>query len=203
MYPSLVNLFTKEPVGVIRYSERYAWENNQFDPLLNSLAQYYKSERSWVFIQAFSGGVDGLRSLAHASLVRRYMDRCAKWTSSYRLVLSLVQEIDIEPQFEVKDLILSDDFGADEARSQALWDVIFARISGLQEYGWHSGLEYLVWVTDELNGALSEFDWMKLKTELSSVKLKATDAIIRHARENGGFFSHNYEQEPEVEFDNF
>src|SRR5689334_4659094 len=79
MYPGLVNLITKEAIADVPYSEKYSWEHGQYDPLLNALAQYYKSERSWVFIQAFSGGVDGMRSLAHACLVRRYMDRCAKW----------------------------------------------------------------------------------------------------------------------------
>ena len=48
---------------MIPYSEKYAWEHGQYNPLLNALAQYYKSERSWVFIQAFTGGVDGMRSL--------------------------------------------------------------------------------------------------------------------------------------------
>src|SRR5208337_3869323 len=110
------------------YSEKFAWEHGQYDPSLNALAQYHKAERSWVFIQAFSGGVDGMRSLTHASLVRRYMDRCAKWTSSYRLVLSMVQEIDIELRFEDRDLISSSYLGVEEARSQALWDVIFARL---------------------------------------------------------------------------
>ena len=203
MYPGLVNLATKEPIGVTHYSEKFAWEHGQFNPLLNALAQYYKAERSWVFIQAFTGGVDGMRSLAHVSLVRRYMDRCAKWTSSYRLVLSMVQEIDIEPQFEDRDLITSKSLGVEEARAQALWDVIFARISGLQEYGWHSGLEYLVWITDNLNGALSEFDWGKLKPQLTSTKPNITNLIINHAQENGEFFAHYPERESESESDSY
>ena len=82
----------------------------------------------------------------------------------------MVQEIDIEPRFEDRDLISSSYLGVKEARSQALWDVIFARLSGLQEYGWHSGLECLVWITDKLNGGFSEFDWGKLKSELASTK---------------------------------
>ena len=203
MYSGLVNLVTREPIGVIPYSEKFAWEHGQYDPLLNALAQYHKAERSWVFIQAFSGGVDGMRSLTHASLVRRYMDRCAKWTSSYRLVLSMVQEIDIEPRFEDRDLISSSYLGVEEARSQALWDVIFARLSGLQEYGWHSGLEYLVWITDKINGGLSEFDWGKLKSELASTKPRVTSMIIKHAQDNGEFFAHYPEREPESEIDSY
>ena len=63
LFPGLATLETKKPIGVIPYSEKYAWEHGQYNPLLNALAQYYKSERSWVFIQAFTGGVDGMRSL--------------------------------------------------------------------------------------------------------------------------------------------
>jgi len=199
MFSGLVNLVTKEPIGIIPYSEKYYWEHGQFNSLLNSLARYHKTNRAWIFIESLAGGVDGMRSLAHASLVRRYMDRCAKWTSSYRLVLSMVQEIDIEPRFEDADLISSSYLGIEEARTQALWDVIFARISGVQEYGWHSGVESLLWITDELNGGLSKLDWLKLKLELTETKPKVTDVIIRHARDNGGFFTQNYEQEPELE----
>ena len=101
----------------------------------------------------------------------------------------MVQEIDIEPRFEERDLITSSYLGVEEARAQALWDVMFARISGLQEYGWHSGLEKLVWITDKLNGSLSEFDWGRLKSELTSTKLTVTNLIINHAQENGEFFA--------------
>ena len=203
MYSGLVNLGTKEPISILPYSEKYSWEHGEYSPLLNALAQYYKAERSWVFIQAFTGGVDGMRSLAHASLVRRYMDRCAKWTSSYRLVLSMVQEIDIEPKFEDRDLILDSYSSLEEARCQALWDVVFTRISGVQEYGWHSGLEYLVWITDRLNGGLSELDWGKLKSELSTAKSKATEIIINHAKENGKFFTHNFDRDDELDRDDY
>ena len=115
----------------------------------------------------------------------------------------MVQEIDIEPRFEDRDLISSSYLGVEEARSQALWDVIFARLSGLQEYGWHSGLEYLVWITDKLNGGLSEFDWGKLKSELASTKPRVTSMIIKHAQDNGEFFAHYPEREPESEIDSF
>ena len=201
MYSGLVNLVTKKSIVNLPYSEKYAWEHGEYSPLLNALAQYHKAERSWVFVQAFSGGVDGMRSLTHASLIRRYMDRCAKWTSSYRLVLSLVQEMDIEPRFEDGDLASSDDLGIEESRHQALWDVIFTRISGVQEYGWHSGLESLVWITDALNGGLSDLNWEKLKPELTSAKSRITDTIIQHAKDHGEFFTHHVEQEREPEFE--
>ena len=55
----------------------------------------------------------------------------------------------------------------------------------------------------KLDGGLSELDWGKLKIELSDTKPKVTDAIIKHAKDNDGFFSHNFEIEPELEKEEF
>lgn len=65
-FSGMVDLYKEEPIERIPYSERYVWEQGIFDPLVHTLAQYYKSERSWVFVQALSGGMDGRRALAHA-----------------------------------------------------------------------------------------------------------------------------------------
>ena len=189
LFSGLATLGTKQPIPPTSYSEKYYWDRGQYNNLLNALAQYHKSERSWVFIQAFSGGIDGLCSLAHACLVRRYMDRCATWKSSYRLVLSLIQEIDVEPRFESDSLVHEPERGFEEASQQALWDVVFARICGIQEYGWHSGLETLIWVSDSLDGGLADLDWGKLRPELSRAKQETTSIIIDHAKKNDAFFS--------------
>ena len=59
----------------------------------------------------------------------------------------------------------------------------------LQEYGWHAGLEELMWATDSLNGALSEFNWKRLKEELTAKRERWTKQIIDHARAEGAFFT--------------
>ena len=59
LFPRLVTLEQKEPIERIVYSERYVWERNEFDPLTHALAQYFKTERRWVLIQAFTGSSDG------------------------------------------------------------------------------------------------------------------------------------------------
>jgi hypothetical protein len=188
LFSGLVTLKTKKPIPITPYSEKYAWEHGEYNSLLNALAQYHKTERSWVFIQAFSGGIDGLRSLTHASLVRRYMDRCATWKSSYRLVLSLIQELDVEPRFEANSVLAESEPNVDEAVQQALWDVVFARICGIQEYGWHAGLEHLIWITDSFNGGLAELDFNTLRPELARVRKEVTLEIIDHAKNNNAFF---------------
>ena len=188
MFPRLVSLVTKSSIERIQYSERLVWERNTFEPILHALAQYYKIHPRWGLISAFGGGVDGRRSLAHSSLVRHYMDRCGTWTSSYRLVLGLLQEIDVQPQFDNRMLADSDHESAGEAASEALWDVIFARLSALQEYGWHAGLEPLMWASDAVNGSLAELSWSHLKQELASQKNVWAELIIRHAKDHDAFF---------------
>ncbi len=188
MFPLLVSLVSKTTIERIRYSERLVWERNRFDPILHSLAQYHKVDPRWRLISAFGGGVDGRRSLAHSSLVRHYMDHCGTWTSSYRLVLGLLREIDVQPRFDDRTLINSDPERPEEADGEALWDVVFARLSALQEYGWHAGLEALVWASDAVNGGLAELSWSHLQGELASLKDAWVELIIGHAKEHDAFF---------------
>jgi len=187
-FSGLVDMDGNRPIERVAYSERAVWEHGGFDPVVHSLAQYYKTSPGWVFVQAFSGGLDGRRSLTHAGLVRRYMDRCGTWSSSYRLVLALVQEIAVEPQFEERALVGANGESFEDLRVEALWDVVFARISGLQEYGFHAGLESLMWATDSVNGSLSDLNWEGLREELQTRSGEWTEQIIAHARDNKVFF---------------
>jgi hypothetical protein len=183
-FSGMVRLRSRVPVNIIYYSQKFAWERRIFDPLTNALAQYHKSAPAWIFIESFTGGVDGRRSMVHGCLLRRYMDNCDTWKSSYRLVLAFLQEIDEEPRFGNADLRS----GAKEEAREALWDVIFTRFSLLQEYGWHAGLDELRWVTDQVNGSLAEFNWEKLHEELGQMKSRLTERVIEHAQAEGVFF---------------
>jgi hypothetical protein len=194
LFPRLVTLDTKEPIERIVYSERYYWERREFDPLTHALAQYFKAERRWVLIQAFTGGSDGRRSLAHASLVRHYMDHCGTWTSSYRLVLGLLEEIDETPHFTRKALVPSAGISIEEIANDALWDVVFVRLSAIQEYGWHAGLENLIWASDAVNGSLAELNWSGLQEELFKLRNEWVHEVISHAKAHDGFFP-----KPEIE----
>jgi hypothetical protein len=194
-FSGIVSLDSHEPVARRFYSERFVWEHGTFDPLQHSLAQYHKTRPSWVFVQSLSGGLDGRRSVAHAGLVRRYMDKCGTWRSSYRLVLALLQELPTEPHFIDEDLNESGD-SVEVTRAEALWDVIFTRIAGIQEYGFHSGLERLIWAMDELNGGLSSLDWGQLAPELTSRRSEWMTLIVEHASNEGVFFpSHDTNRE--------
>lgn len=186
-HAGLVELHTGGDIQTIRYSERHAWDTQQYDPLTHALAQYHKTSKRWVFIQNFTAGVDGRRSLAHACLIRQYLDHCATWESSYRLVLGLLEEIDETPLFAEKSLVL-DGISRQEAAEQALWDVMFARLSTVQEYGWHAGLEDLAWASDQLNGSFGELDWSGLQPELAEFRRKWEDTVTTHAKDHAVYF---------------
>ena len=187
-FPFLVSLDRKEPIERIRYSEKLRWEKGTFDPIVHALAQYSKVDRRWVLISAFTGGVDGRRSLTHSSLVRHYMDRCDTWISSYRLVLGLLEEIDIRPQFDARVIVRSQGTSEVEAAEEATWDVVFARLAALQEYGWHAGLEPLMWASDTLNGSLAELNWPRLQAELATRRGPWIELIIASAKQHHEFF---------------
>lgn len=173
----------------LAYSEKHAWLTHTHDSLTQNLAHSYKVRPTWVFVQSLAGGNDGRRALAHSSLVRRYMANCGTWRSSYRFILALVEELPRTPRFEEDDIVM--DAGQDAVR-EALWDVFFTRISGVEEYGFHSGLEELMWATDQLNGSLSDFNWEGLKRDLEVKASKWTDLIIEHAQTGGAFFPDRY-----------
>lgn len=186
-FSALVDLYEATPVERVPYSERYVWEHGAFDPVVHALAQYFKTQQRWVFVQASSGGLDGRRALTHAGLVRRYMDGCGTWKSSYRLVLGLVQELDKTPAFDTDSLVARGG-SVEETEAQARWDVFFAKLGAVQEYGFHSGIEDLMWATDKLNGGLSELDWGALVRELHGARREWTDSIIAHAQNEHVFF---------------
>jgi len=187
-FPALVGLSDHRPINRSPYSERFAWDHATFDPVVQSLAQYWKIKPVWIFVQTFSGGMDGRRSLAHAALVRRYMDQCGTWSSSYRLVLALIQEIFIQPRLEKSSVLTEPGEDIVKACEDATWDVVFTRLSCIQEYGFHAGIEDLMWATDQLDGALGSLDLALLLVELKQKKEPWTRQIIQHAEGQGQFF---------------
>jgi hypothetical protein len=186
-FSGIADLVEHAPVDRRHYSERCAWEKRQFDPINQSLAQYHKTKPAWVLLQAMSGGIDGRRAVTHASLIRRYMDNCGTWKSSYRFVLAMIQDLAVTPSFRDTDLN-SPDVVDLEVREDAVWDVFFTRLSGIQEYGFHAGIETLMWATDQLNGSLTDLDWGGLLPELAGRAAEWTDLIIFHATREDAFF---------------
>lgn len=181
-FSTIVDMPTGESLNQTFYSEKHAWLTGTHDALTQILAHSYKIKPTWVFVESMAGGADGRRLLAHSSLVRRFMTNCGTWRSSYRLALSVVQEVSQPPVFASSDLL--DGATADEAE----WDVLFARLSCIQEYGFHSGLDELMWATDHVNGALVTLDLNGARQELEKKSPEWIEQVIRHANDNGAFF---------------
>jgi hypothetical protein len=188
-FSGLVGLYNHEKVQTTFYSERYTWEADTFDSLTNALARYHLSKKKWIFIEALTGGIDGRRSMAQASLTRRYIDTCDTWKSAFRLTIDVVSQLSQEPAFLKKDIY---EQGAGE--QEAFWDVVLSRIVLIQEYGWHAGLEELQWFSDSVSG-IELFDWSIIKSQLEAAIPKTLETIFRHATDNHGYF----EQMPNTE----
>ena len=93
-----------------------------------------------------------------------------------------------------QSLVIPPDMKPEEVRVQAHWDVIFCRLSGIQEYGWHAGLQDLMWASDKINGGLTEMNWALLKEELGKIKKAWTSMIIGHAKQQEMFFNLDADQ---------
>ena len=181
-FSGLVDLYKKENIDRIFYSERFTWERSQFDSVTNALARYHQSAKKWIFIEAFSGGVDGRRSVARSCLTRRYMSICNTWRSSFRLTLDIVSQLAVKPEFVPSDVC--EERGGPE---EALWDVVFSKLSLVQEYGWHDGLTDLQWITDSID-SLTELNWEPIRAQLEQAIPKILGLMFEHAKENRGYF---------------
>jgi len=189
------DLITEKQILRKRYSEKYAWDSHHFDPSLHAMAMYHRADESAEtagnegkarFIQAFVGSNDGRRALAYASLVRRYMHHCDSWTSSYRLVLAIVEETVSEAVVPVAELLGA---GSEEDRRAAAgWEVLYCRISGLQEFAWHASLEVLRHPLSSVYGSIADMDMNGVRSSLATLKSSWRDQIIAKAKAEGEYF---------------
>ena len=98
------------------------------------------------------------------------------------------RNLDQRPVFGERELYLHEGEDVGDISDEALWDVFFCRLVSVQEYGFHAGIEELMWATDSLNGALTDFDWTTLKAELEEKRPQWSQLIITHAEKENVFF---------------
>ena len=138
----------------------------------------------WRFIQAFGGSFDARRALAYSSLVRRYMHHCDSWNSSYRLILAQIEETGASIAVPEEELLSDNGMG----ERAACWEVFFAQLSGLQEFGWHASLESLTAPMSRLGSAVAEFDWDAVRTAVQPLRVEWRAEIIAKAQIEGEYF---------------
>ncbi len=185
-----VDLVTKEQLVRRRYSEQYSWDTGRFDASLHAMALYHRRPAGgapepvgkWRLIQSYAGSTDARRALAYSSLVRRYMRHCDSWTSSYRLILAQVEEVPEEVFVTAKQLV----DGADT--DDALWEVLFCRLSALQEFGWHAGLAALKHPLDGASQKVADGDCKGAYAEMAKHVPTWRQLIINRAKEQGVYF---------------
>jgi methionine synthase II (cobalamin-independent) len=88
---------------------------------------------------------------------------------------------------DVSSIKGENDVSEDEMREQAMWEVFFTRISGVQEFGWHASIESLKYPMTELHEYIGD-KWEKLKPALRGAKQSWTETIIELAKSEGRFF---------------
>ncbi len=182
------DLISAEQLSRKKYSERYRWDTSTFDPAVQAMAMYHRGESNAEegskarFIQAFVGSTEGRRAMAYASLVRRYMNHCDTWVSSYRLVLAQIEEIGEDLFFPPRQLRE----GADE--DDARWEVFFAQISTLQEFGWHAALKPLQHPLASCLEAAAEQDWEATIAHIQQHRSVWRQLVISKAQDEGEYF---------------
>ncbi|MBB2165169.1 hypothetical protein HLH26_11605 [Gluconacetobacter sp. 1b LMG 1731] len=179
-YNGIVNIYSKEKISKIKYSEHYCWENDLFDSLNNHIARYHKSDKKWLFIQGMTPGVDGRRSIAQTSLTRRYMYRCGTWKSSVRIATDIISTLPQKPLFSEADTL------DEQNTNDALWDVIFGKLAFIQEYGKLAHIDDVTWATDSVEH-METLNWEMVKESLKKIVQPLIDSILGHAKNSGIF----------------
>jgi hypothetical protein len=168
----MVDLHGHDPIP-LRAAEPGA--SPALDPATQVVASYHAldsaqdmtAHRRGELIALFAGSVDGRSALLHASLLRRGMLGAASWKTRKGLVTALLEEVDSDVFFNDKDLIGPDSHAA---RAAARWEVAYARLSGIQEFGWHAADDRLKHPLRELGSQIADDDWTGLLGALSMLK---------------------------------
>jgi hypothetical protein len=195
--PGMADLQTRTRVPTLRYSERRAWDSRSFDPSLYAVASYHGEGEpeadpaevpKWRLIKSFAGSVDARKALAFSGMVRRYLRHCDSWQSSYRLVLALIGELDYEV-FARPDDLLSVNGESPAARLLATrWEVLFSRLSGVQEYGWHASLDDLMHPMERLADSVASEDWETMSQTLGACIPDWQARVIGMAKAEGQYY---------------
>ena len=191
-YPNrteIVYLDTKRVIKQQQYSEKYYWDTDSFNADLHFAALYTRTPTKWQLIQTLAGSSGAVRAMMHAVMTRRYMLNCGKWTSAYRLMLALANELDLVPLVEDSSFWVKVPIERSDAiKKGATWDVMMLRVSTIQEFGNAASDEDLMWITDKLNGSLVNSEPSELADELVTAKKDIVQRIIELSKRAHVYF---------------
>ena len=170
------------------YSEKHVWETNTFDPYLHEVAIYHRSRKKWTYLQAFLGSRNPIKHAVASSLIRRYIQQCGPQQDNYRLILSSINDLgerlELRPEDFRVDLEI-DEFN--DLKESYLKDIVLLRLYGVQEYGEITENENVMWISDELNGALLS-SWAEFFVGIRRLVPLIQSYVISAAQTRGTFF---------------
>jgi hypothetical protein len=184
----IVFYYTNQNEQKRQYSEQHYWLTNTFDPYLHEVTLYHRSEKKWPFLQAFLHSRNPIKSIIWSSLTRRYIQKCGEQVDNYKLILSLSNALKEKVDLRIEDFRLEiecDEF--DALKETYLKDITLLRIYGIQEYGAITDNEHLMWISDELNGALLS-SWGEFFSSVVQLSPMINRFVIDSAQKRGTFF---------------
>lgn len=188
---AMVDLATHAPIAPRAYDERDLPQAPRLDLTTRAVAGYHAaaSAREATPIQrvgliaTFAGATEARRALVHACLVRRAMLSDLPRSLWLQSVLDLVQELDQRLAVDAGDVVGAAGEPEQIARAAALWETGLARLSGLQEYGWHAAVETLEYPMQELGASVADQDWAGFLLTLGRLKQGFREQILRRETE--------------------
>lgn len=186
---AIVYFETKHEVEKRFYSERYAWESGTFDSYLHEVAIYHRSGKKSIYLQAFLGSRNPVKNIIHSCLVRRYILQCGPNVDNYRILLSSVVDMAQPVDIHIRDFRIEvDEERFAELRDIYLKEIFLLRIYAIQEYGALTENEQVMWLSDELNGAI-EASWSEFAIAVRRLIPEIQTNIIKGAQQRGTFFT--------------
>ncbi|MGO9018040.1 MAG: hypothetical protein ACLQVJ_06770 [Syntrophobacteraceae bacterium] len=199
----IVFYYSQHPFEIKHYSERYVWLTNTFSPYLHEAALYYRTKLKWPFIQAFVASRNPIKSIMSSSLTRRYMQQCGPNRDNYRLALSLCTDLRESVDIHIDDFMWQIPLESIiELKEYYSKEIKLLQLYAIQEYGKLTDNEDIMWITDELNGALIE-SWNEFFSGVVHLVPVITRYIIDASQKRGTFFPQDatMEQAPECNID--
>ncbi|WP_448573626.1 hypothetical protein [Trichothermofontia sp.] len=185
----IVYYYTHFPQEQKNYSEKYVWENNVFDIYVHEVAIYYKiSSQKWTYLQGLLASRNPIKNIMHSSLLRGYIQRCGVEIDNYRLMLALSADLGEPIDLRINDFrveVSYEEFIS--LRESYLKDIVLLRLYAIQEYGYLIQDENIIWISDELNGAI-ESSWQEFIMAVQGIVPILQQRITASAQHRGTFF---------------
>lgn len=186
---------TKNVEPFKNYSQHHAWLTHTFDPYLHEVAIYQKAEKKWMYLEAFSASRNPIKSIIYSSLIRTYLAQYGSQHDNYRMLLCLSADLGEKIVLQQQDFrveITNAEF--ETLQETYLKDIVLMKLYAIQEYGAIIQDEAIMWILDELNGALLS-SWKEFFGSVQQLVPIIQTYIIASATKRKTFFPQPCDEE--------